>query len=105
MPAVPIVVTTSTTVSTELGTSIDTVNTAGLPSVTLGLLMLTVGVASLSVIVAVPTGVVLAVLPEVTVPFKVKFSTGSSVVSSVVGTLTVTLVAPAGMVTVCVVAV
>ena len=80
--------------------SIDTVNTALDPSLTVGLLMLAVGVASLSVIVAVPVAVVLLVLPEVTVASKVKFSDGSSVESSIVGTLTVTLVCPAGMVTV-----
>ena len=80
--------------------SIDTVNTALDPSLTVGLLMLAVGVASLSVIVAVPVAVVLLVLPEVTVASNVKLSDGSSVASSVVGTLTVTLVCPAGMVTV-----
>ena len=45
----------------------------------------------MSVIVPVPLGSVFEVLPLVTVPSKVKFSTGSSVVSSVVGTVTVVL--------------
>ena len=85
--------------------SIDTVNTALDPSLTVGLLTLAVGVASLSVIVAVPLAVVFAVLPEVTVASRVKLSEGSSVESSVVGTLTVTPVCPAGMVTVVVVVV
>ena len=101
----PVVVTTFITVSTELAPEIDTVNTAKPPSVTVGLLMLTVGVASLSLMVAVPIAAVLLVLPEVTVPFKVKVSADSSILSSVVGTLTVTEVCPAGMVTVVVVAV
>jgi len=61
--------------------------------------------SSLSLIVAVPIAVVLLVLPEVTVAFNVKLSDGSSMVSSVVGTLTVMLVCTAGIVTVVVVAV
>ena len=62
--------------------------------------MVTVGVPSSSLIVPVPCGLVLAVLPEVTVPFSVIVSVGSLVVSSTVGTVTVALVLPAGIVTV-----
>ena len=103
--AVPLLVVSVIVVETLPGLLKLTVKTATLPSVTVGLLMLTVGFESLSVIVPVPTAVVLAVFVEVTVAPNVKFSVGSAVVSSVVGTLTVTLVAPAGMVTVVVVVV
>ena len=91
--------------STELAPLKLTVNTAAVPSFTLGFEILTVGCALTSLIVAVPLAVVLAVAPEVTVPFKVKFSDGSLMASVNVGTLTVTLVLPAGMVTVVVVVV
>ena len=74
--------------------------TASVPSLTVGLEMLTVGWALVSLIVAVPLAVVLAVAPAVTVPVKVKFSDGSLIASVDVGTFTVTLVLPAGMVTV-----
>ena len=105
MPAVPVVVVTLITVGTLLGLLIDTTKLAILPSKTVGLLMLTVGCGSLSIIVPVPTALVLAVFVLVTVPFNVNVSVGSFVVSCVVGTVTVTLVCPAGMVTVCVVVV
>ena len=105
MPAVPVTVVTFTTVSTELMPLRVTVNTAVVPSATVGLLMVTVGGAFVSVIVAVPVALVLLVLPEVTVPLNVKVSFGSLMASVLVGTLTVTLVCPAGMVTVVVVVV
>ena len=103
--ALPLLVFSVIVVGTLLGLLKLTLKTATLPSVTVGLLMLTVGFKSLSVIVAVPVAVVFAVFVEVTVAPNVKFSVGSAVVSSVVGTLTVTLVAPAGMVIVVVVVV
>ena len=55
--------------------------------------------------VTVPLGSVFAVLPLVTVPSTVKVSSTSSIVSSVVGIVTFTLVLPAGIVTVVVVSV
>ena len=103
--ALPLLVLSVIVVGTLLGFVNVTVKTATLPSTTVGLLMLTVGFRSLSFIVPVPTAIVFAVFVEVTVALNVKFSVGSFVVSSVVGTLTVTLVAPAGMVTVVVVVV
>ena len=99
----PVVVTIFITVSTELGLLKLTVNTAGLPSDTIGELILTVGCGSSSVIVPVPWALVLLVFDDVTLPVTMKVSVGSLVVSCVVGTLTVTLVLPAGMVTVVVV--
>ena len=105
MPAVPVTVVTFTTVSTELMPLRVTVNTAVVHSATVGLLMVTVGSAFVSVMVAVPVALVLLVLPEVTVPPNVKVSLGSLMASVLVGTLTVTLVCPAGMVTVVVVVV
>ena len=86
-------------VATLLGLLKVTVNTAVVPSTMVTSPMLTVGSASLSVIVAMPVAVLLLVLVELTVAPNVKVSVGSLVVSSIVGTLTVTLVAPAGMVT------
>ena len=105
MPAVPVIVVTFTTVSTELMPLRVTVNTAAVPSATVGLLIVTVGSAFVSVMVAVPVALVLLVLPEVTVPLNVKVSLGSLMASVLVGTLTVTLVCPAGIVTVVVVVV
>ena len=105
MPAVPVTVVTFTTVFTELMPLRVTVNTAVVPSATVGLLMVTVGVALVSLMVAVPVALVLLVLPEVTVPLNVKVSLGSLMASVLVGTLTVTLVCPAGIVTVVVVVV
>ena len=93
------------TVGTLLGLLNVTTNTAVEPSVAGTVVITNVGFGSLSFIVPVPTAVVFAVFVEVTVAPNVKFSVGSFVVSSVVGTLTVTLVAPAGMVTVVVVVV
>ena len=76
MPAVPVTVVTFTTVFTELMPLRVTVNTAVVPSATVGLLMVTVGVAFVSLMVAVPVALVLLVLPEVTVPLNVKVSFG-----------------------------
>ena len=92
-------------VGTLLGLLRLTINTAGLPSTVVGLEMVTVGTPSLSVIVPVPVAVVLLVLVDVTFIDKVNVSVDSAVVSFVVGTVTVTLVAPAGIVTVVVVVV
>ena len=92
-------------VGTLLGLLRLTINTAGLPSTVVIFEMVTVGAASLSVMVPVPVAVVLLVLADVTFIDKVNVSVVSAVVSFVVGTVTVTLVAPAGMVTVVVVVV
>ena len=100
MPAVPVAVTTLITVSTKLGVLNVTTNTAGLPSVAVGLEMVTVGGVVASTSVAVPEPVVLLVLPEVTVAFNVNVSFGSIVPSVNVGTLTLAVVCPAGIVTV-----
>ena len=94
-----------TTVGVKLGVDKLTVNTAVTPSTTVTSSIDTVGGALESLIVAVPTGAVFNVLPEVTVPFKVKVSGVSFNTSVNVGTLTVTLVCPAGIVTVVVVVV
>ena len=94
----------SITVSTELGISKLTVTVAlPTPSSTVISLIVTVGVASLSVMVPVPVSLLLVVLPLVTVPDSVIVSVGSSILSSIVVTLTVIDVCPAGMVTVVVV--
>ena len=74
--------------------------TALLPSFVDGLLIVNVGTGSLSTIVLVPEAEVFNVLPEVTVPLNVKVSFNSSIESSMVGTLTVAVVCPAGIVTV-----
>ena len=83
MPAVPVVVTISTTVSSVLAISMLTGTTASPPSVTVTSPIVTVG-TSLSSMVTVPLGLVLLVLPLVTVPSTVKVSSTSSIVSSVV---------------------
>ena len=94
----------ATTVSVALGVLNVTVNTTGLPSVAEAAAMLIVA-WSFAGIVAVPDAVVLAVLPEVTVPFNTKVSAPSAITSSMVGTFTVAVVCPAKMVMVCVVVV
>ena len=101
----PVVVTISIVVGTELGLLSVITKFAGVPSAAVALAIVTIGVGLLSVIVATPDAVVLLVLVLVTVAFKVKVSLGSSMLSAVVGTVTVTRVAPAGMVTVAVVVV
>ena len=65
--ALPLLVVSVIIVGTLLGLVKLKVKTATLPSVTVGLLMLTVGFTSLSFIVAVPAAVVFAVFVEVTV--------------------------------------
>ena len=76
------------------------VNVSFAPSAAVGLLMVTVGnVDKLSFIVPVPVAVVLFVLPDVTVPVKVNASDPSVKESTVVGTFTLTVVCPAGIVT------
>ena len=94
----PVLVVIVITVGTLLGLLSVMTNTAGLPSTTVALEMLTVGGKSLSTIVPVPTAVGFEVL--VLVAVKVNVSVDSLVVSSVVGTFTITLVAPAGIITV-----
>jgi hypothetical protein len=104
-PAVPFKVVISTTVGTELGLLSVTANTALLPSNTVTLSIVTIGIGSLSIMVPVPVADAVAVLVLVTVPLNINVSIGSFVVSCVVGAVTVTLVCPAGIVTVVVVVV
>ena len=80
MPAVPVVVTISITVSTAL-TPLMLNGTVTVPasSFTLRVPIVTLGAPSLSRIVTVPLAVVLLVLPEVTVPSTVKVSSFSSI--------------------------
>ena len=94
-------VTIVNTVSTELGLLNVTTNTAGEPSVGDGLFIVTVGAGSLSMIV--PIAVAVGLLVPVELPVIVNVSFGSSIASSVVGTVTVAVVCPAGIVMVCVV--
>jgi hypothetical protein len=94
-----------TTVGTLLGIFKVTTKVAVAPSVTVGLLMLTTGNGVLSIIVPVPLAVELLVLVDVTVPFNTNVSVPSIRLSIVVGTLTFTVVCPAGMVTAVVVVV
>ncbi len=97
----PVAVVMLITVSTELTTSILTgMVTVPAPSLIVTFPIVATGVASLSVMVTVPVGLVLMVLPLVTVPFTVNVSAGSSIVSSKIGTVTFTVVCPAGIVTV-----
>ena len=98
--AVPFEVVILTTVFVKLGVLKLTVNTAVVPSTTVTLSILTVGGALASVMVPVPWALALLVLPLVTVPVKVNVSFGSFNTSVNVGTLTVVVVCPAGMVTV-----
>jgi hypothetical protein len=105
VPAVPFDVVTLITVGTLLGLLKVTTKVAVVPSVTVGLLMLTTGNGVLSIIVPVPLAVELLVLVDVIVPFNTNVSVPSIMLSIVAGTFTVTLVAPDGMVTVVVVVV
>ena len=90
MPAVPVVVTMSITVSTTLGVSkVTGTVTVPAPSSTVTSPMVTVG-TSLSVIVTVPLGSVFDVFPLVTFPFNNTVSSNSIKVSSIVITTTVT---------------
>ena len=95
----PVVVVTLITVGTLLGVFKVTTNTAVAPSVIIGLLMVTIGSAVPSTIVPVAVATVVMVFVETIVPVKVNVSVPSISPSIDVGTLTVTLVAPAGMVT------
>ena len=103
MPAVPIVVTTLITMSTELAPLKVITNPALLPSVAVGLLTVTVGVAFVSLIVPTAVSLVLAVGKLLAVMATVKFSFGSSIASVLVGTFSVAVVCPAGMIIVWVV--
>ena len=96
--ALPLLVTTLIVVAVKLGVFKLTVNTAVVPSTTVGLEIANVGAALLSVIVPVPTAVVFDVLPEVTVPVNVNCSAFSYKISTVVGTFTVAVVCPDGIV-------
>ena len=98
--AVPPTVDTTIVVGTLLGLLIDTTKLALVPSVAVALAMVTVGIGVASIITPVVLAVVLPVLPEVTVAVNTNVSVPSLILSIVVGTFTVTLVAPAGMVTV-----
>ena len=99
--ALPLLVLSVIVVGTALGTLILTTKMAVCPSVTVGLPIVNIGKPVLSIIVPIATtGAVLVVLLEVTVPVKVNVSVPSLMISPVVGILTVTVVAPAGIVTV-----
>ena len=89
-----------TTVATALGVLICTTNVPVVPSVAVALAMVNIGNPVLSIIVPVADKFVLAVLLLVTVPTNVKVSVPSLMLSPKVVTGTVTLVAPAGIVTV-----
>ena len=101
--ALPFVVTTFIVVAVKLGVLNVTVNTAAVPSVTVGLEIVNVGAGLLSVIVPVPVAVVFDVLFDVTVPDNVNVSAFSFRISVAVGTFTVADVDPAGIVTVIIV--
>ena len=102
MPAVPVVVTILITVSTELGPLNVITNIAGLPSVAVGLEMVTAGVGSSSLIVPIAVSVVLVFGKFGDDTDTVKVSFGSSMLSVVVGTTNVPVVAPAAITIVCV---
>ena len=103
MPAVPIVVTTVMMVSTELAPLNVITNGALLPSATVGLLTVTVGVAFVSLIVPTAVSLVLAVGKLLALIATVNVSFGSSIASVLVGTFSVAVVCPAGMIMVWVV--
>ena len=103
MPAVPVLVTTVTTVSTELTPLKVITNGAFVPSTTVGLLTVTVGVAFVSLIVPIAVSLVLAVGKLLAVIATVNVSFGSSIASVFVGTVNVAVVCPAGIVMVWVV--
>ena len=105
MPAVPLVKVKVKVVSVLEGTLKVIGKLMPVPSTLLASPMVTIGTPVASVIVPVPVAVGLLVLPEVTVPVTVKVSSASDRPSTVVGTFTVTVVCPAGMVTVMVVVV
>ena len=100
MPAVPAVVTISITVSTELS-PLKVTGTVAIPSpsFTITLPIVTVGAPSLSVMVPVAVAVIAPTGPVDVVMLTVRVSVGSAIVSSVVGTLAVAVVAPAKKVT------
>jgi hypothetical protein len=104
-PAVPVVVTTLMIVGTLLGLLKAITKPAVLPSNTVTLPIVTIGNGVVSTITPVALALGLLVLPEIIVPLKVNVSVPSLMLSVCVGTLTVTLVCPAGIVTVVVVVV
>ena len=99
----PIVVTTVMMVSTELAPLNVITNGAFVPSATVGLLTVTVGVAFVSLIVPTAVSLVLAVGKLLALIATVNVSFGSSIASMVVGTFSVAVVCPAGMIMVWVV--
>ena len=101
MPAVPLVVTMSMTVSTALTPLIVTgIVTVPASSFTDTSAMVSVGVGSLSIIVTKPWKSLFktSIIPLTKVPSTVKVSFGSSIVSSVIGINTVVEVCPARIV-------
>ena len=74
-----------------------------MPSATVGLLTVTVGVAFVSLIVPTAVSLVLAVGKLLALIATVNVSFGSSIASMVVGTFSVAVVCPAGMIMVWVV--
>ena len=99
----PVFVTTVTTVSTELAPLNVITNGALVPSATVGLLTVTVGVAFVSLIVPTAVSLVLAVGKLLALIATVNVSFGSSIASVLVGTFSVAVVCPAGMIIVWVV--
>ena len=98
--ALPLFVLITMVVGTLLGLLNVTTKFASVPSVAVALAIVTVGIGVASIITPVVLAVVLPVLPEVTVAVNTNVSVPSLILSVSVGTFTVTLVAPAGMVTV-----
>ena len=95
----PLLVVTFISVGVALGVLMLTTNVAAVPSVTVTLLMATIGKLSMSVMVPMATiGAVAVVLVLVTVPVNVNVSVPSLIPSVKVATGMVTVVAPAGMV-------
>ncbi len=91
--------------SSEDGLDSDTVNSRSSPSVALASETVTTGAVSSSRIVPVPVSEVLPIGDEEPVTPSVIVSSGSSIVSSIVGTVMVAVVSPASKVTVTEVAV
>ena len=89
-----------TTVGTLLGLLNVTTNTAGLPSVAGVVVIVTIGNGVASMITPVAVATELAVFVELAVPVTVNVSVPSLMLSMVVGTPTLAVVAPAGIVTV-----
>ena len=91
------------TTGVELGVLIDTTNTSVAPSVTLAFAIANTGKPLLSIIVPVPLAAIFTVFVLFTVAFRTIISDGSLIISVLAETNTITLVSPAGIVTVAVV--